>query len=125
MAQIEDASTTLSKQTPTGFTLDVSSNPQGKQIEDALKDQLANDIGTDRADFLMNSQRASYNDPFSGFGQQKIQWEVSWAEQNGALLYSWKQTGFGAEGQNSGSNWSSGTSLPPDLQKFVEQPNGH
>jgi hypothetical protein len=120
MERLQDANKVLTMQTANSITIETPVDAEGKAIETTLNDTLASDIGADRADFLMNSAGSYYSDPFSGFAQQKIEMEISWTEQNGAPLYTWKETGFNSNGMASGWSSSTGSSVPQQYQRFLQ-----
>ena len=120
MDKLEDADTVLVKHAADSATLEVSANPQGKAIKDKLTGSLSADIGDDRATFLMGYTGNSSSDgTFSGFAEQKKEIEITWAQQNGSLLYTIKNDYFGPNG-GTGSMTSGFTSLPPQYQKFLQ-----
>jgi hypothetical protein len=120
MKQIQDTNTVMVKQTANSISFETPVDPQGKPIEETLNSTLASDIGQDRADFLMTSAGSYYSDPFSGFAEQKIGMEISWTQQNGAPLYTWKETGYRPDGTASGWSSSTGSSVPDQYQEFIQ-----
>jgi len=120
MRQLQTAHIAFSKQTSDSVIYDTPIDPQGKVLQAELVTALAGDIGQDKADFLMASNRSNYNDPFAGFAQQEIQTTISWTQQNGVTEYTWKETALNPNGSEAGSSWSSGTTLPPVYQKLLQ-----
>ncbi len=125
MTKLDDANTVVTKQTANSFNLEIPPDPQGKALAQQLQDELAGDLGADRSDFLLNEQNAGYSDPFHGFADGKIEWQVSWDNENGSMTYHWKEIGYGPDGMEKGSSWSSGSSLPAALQRFVAPDAAH
>ncbi len=120
MKQMQEAGIAYARQTPNSVTYETPVNPEGKIVQADLAGALAGDIGQDRANFLMTANDGYYNDPFSGFAQQKIETNISWAQQNGQTIYTWKETGIAPDGHEMGSSWSSSASLPAQYQKLLQ-----
>jgi hypothetical protein len=120
MIKLNDANTTLVKQTANGATYEVPVDPQGKALKDQLSGLLSSDIGPDRADFFMNFGDFSQYSSFDNFAQSKKDIEITWAQQNGSLLYTIKNDYFGPNGVPSGSMSTTTTSLPPTYQKLLQ-----
>jgi hypothetical protein len=119
MKKLDDANTTLVKQTVNGVTYEVPVDPQGKALKDELNSLLTSDVGEDRAEFFMNySDFSGYSD-FGDFAQSKKDIEITWTQQNGSLLYTITNDYFGPNGAT-GSMRSSSTYLPPQYQKLLQ-----
>jgi hypothetical protein len=118
MDKLEDANTTLVKQTANGVTYDIPADPQGKALEDKLNSLVSAGIGNDRAELFMDSGGYDYyGGPFSGFAAQKKEIEIIWTQQNGSPdgspLYTVKES-------SANGAWStSGTDLPTQYQKYL------
>ena len=120
MIKMNDANTTLVKQTPNGATYEVPVDPQGKALKDQLSGLLSSDIGPDRAEFFMNFGEFSQYSSFDNFAQSKKDIEITWAQQNGNLLYTIQNVYYGINGVPAGSMTTSSTSLPPQFQKLLQ-----
>ena len=116
--KIENDSEFVAKQNANGFTIETPENPNGKAIKDALTDSLSADIGGDRAAFLMSYMEDSSGGPFSGFGEQKKDLEINWAEQNGKESYTIKNDFFGPGGTY--SSWTTTPTLPSQYKKYLQ-----
>ena len=120
MIKLNETNTTLVKQTANGATYEVPVDPEGKALKDQLSGLLSSDIGPDRADFFMNFGDFSQYSSFDNFAQSKKDIEITWAQQNGSLLYTIKNDYFGPNGVPSGSMSTTTTSLPPPYQKLLQ-----
>lgn len=120
MKQMQEVDTVYAKQNANSVTYETPANPEGKIVQADLAGALAGDIGQDRANFLTTINDSYYSDPFSGFAQQKVETNISWVQQNGETIYTWKETGIAPDGHEMGSSWSSGSSLPSQYQKLLQ-----
>jgi len=122
MDKIEDADTVLAKQTANGVTYDIPADPQGKALKDKLTGLLTTDIGDDRAGLFLSHFDNSGDSPFSFFGEQNNEIEITWTTQNGNKVYTTRET---TRGPNSNSFWStSGDSVQPQYQKYLPTNTG-
>jgi hypothetical protein len=122
MDKIEDADTVLAKQTANGVTYDIPADPQGKALKDKLTGLLTTDIGDDRAGLFLSHFDNSGDHPFSFFGEQNNEIEITWTTQNGNKVYTTRET---TRGPNSNSSWSmSGDSVQPQYQKYLPTNTG-
>lgn len=120
MEKLEDADTTLVKQTANSVTYDIPADPQGKTIKDKLDSLVSADIGDDRAEVFMNAgDYDSYGSPFSGFAESKKEIEITWANQKGSPVPVYT-TKVNSVGPNGDSTWSTTDSnLQPQYQKYL------
>ena len=113
LEKVEDADTTLTKQTDNSVSYDIAADKQGDALKGKLNGLLSADIGDDKAKVFMDGSQWAYSSQFSGFLEDKRQVEISWTtQQNGTPTYTAKVS------TSNGATWStSGSSLQPEFQK--------
>jgi hypothetical protein len=118
--KIDNANEFVAKQDANGFTIETPADPQGKAQKDALANSLSADLGSDRAAFLMSYMEDSSSAPFGGFAQAKKDLDITWANQDGKLLYTIKNQFYDPKGQGNSASWYTSPTLPAEYQKYVQ-----
>jgi len=115
-----DSNQFVAKQDANGFTIETPANPQGKAIKDEMASSLGEEIGDDRAAFIMSYMDDSSSAPLDGFAQAKKDLEITWKDQNGKLVYTIKNQFYDPRGQGNSASWYDTPTLPPEDQKYVQ-----
>ena len=111
-----ESNVTMVKQTPTQVNFQIAPLPNGAQIQSQFADQLASDIGPDRAEAFMKLGAWQNNATLYGFGVFPINIQIISPDASSAVPNSYRiKTNFvNGSGYDSFMN-----SLPPEYQGII------
>jgi hypothetical protein len=118
--KFEDANMTVVNQSANSVTFEVPINAGGEALKAKLDSLISSDIGGDRAELFMSSIGPSPFEGLAAFDENKRQIEIAWKDQNGAPLYTTKESYFGPDGNSQGAMSMTGNTLQPKYAKLLQ-----
>jgi len=118
MVSLRDAGAFVAKRTPDSVIYEIPVDPQGQAIKDQMSQSLVQNLGPDRAAFLMDS--SDFTAPmsvFGGFSEQKTDIQINWTTDSasGKQLYTWRVSNNGSiSSGETPSEW-----IPDSLKQYV------